>query len=244
MNKLQYFFTEAALELKRARGALSVQKSAGGNTEKQAKRVANAMAEIQAIKQSPAYLEAAKKRDEEKRQMKRNRDNKRRACMTEEEKEKEKKAARDRARIRRENGAYREWMDKPETKELRKKLKEKYRRQAGAIPRKMIAERTAKKRLINKEQVEAKKKNKEKFVIEFVGPPTPSSAMSEAEYYKWRTWNDADFYCKELDRAQTRKAKTRPGYRDSIVKWTDMPAAMKQAKHALYLVARQLEERA
>lgn len=65
--------------------------------------------------------------------------------------------------------------------------------------------------------------------------------MTEAEYYQWRINTQPDFYAKELDRAQRYKARTRPGYRDSIVRWSETPQSIKEIKHLQYLIARQIE---
>ena len=130
---------------------------------------------------------------------------------------------------------YKEWLER--SKESRRKRKEEYRRAAGVPSREELAQKAAAKAAA----AEALRIAKADFRANLIGPPKPRHAMTEAEYYAWRTRNDPDFYAKELDRAQRYKARTRPGYRDSIVKWSEMPQAVKQVKHLQYLISRQID---
>lgn len=163
------------------------------------------------------------------------------AVYSQEKREEHLRKAREREARRRAEGKVAKWRQKPETRELIRKNKEIYRRKNGAIERSEIANRAARRMDGLRIMAAEKKKAKELFDAAYVGPPAPRKTMTDAEYYRWRTRTDPDFYAKELDRAQNRKARTRPGYRDSIVKWAEMPAAVKQAKHAMYLIARELE---
>jgi hypothetical protein len=148
-----------------------------------------------------------------------------------------------RARIssqkRRDNGKTAEYESRPERKEMLRLHKEKARRAAGAIPRAVIAER--KQQRITAAAIRASPRAT--FAAEFIGPPTPAQAMTDTQLYAWRSKNDPDFYARELDRAQRYKARTRPGYRDSIIKWADMPAAVKEVKHLQFRIS-QLTRRA
>jgi hypothetical protein len=135
----------------------------------------------------------------------------------------------------RKTDVYRKWLIT--SRDQRVKLKEKYRRLSGARSREQIAllasERAAER--------DARRVARSSFKDNFVGPPTPKKGMSAADYYAWRLRSSPDFYARELDRAQSYKAKTRPRYKDSIIKWAEMPAAMKEVKHLQYLISRQLE---
>lgn len=132
---------------------------------------------------------------------------------------------------------YREWLIS--SRELRRTLKEKYRRQKGALTRDEIAARAS----ARAAAAEARRVAKTDFLAAFVGPPTPRSAMSKKDYYAWRARNEPEFYARELDRAQRYKARTRAGYRDSIIKWSEMPAMVKEVKHLQYLISRQINRR-
>lgn len=133
---------------------------------------------------------------------------------------------------RKANGKHQEYRSRPEVLEARRKYKEMKRRESGVIPR--DGNKKA-------EAAEQNRLDKAAFVENFIGPPIPSKAMTDAEHYKWRIRNDPDFYAKELDRAQRYKARTRAGYKDSLVKWAEVPQAMKEVKHLQYLISRQLK---
>lgn len=146
---------------------------------------------------------------------------------------------RDESRMRmaeyRKTSEYQEWLIK--SREMRRANKEKYRRAAGVPTRHEIAERAQQRA----QQAERRRLAKADFLQNFIGPPKPRKAMTDAEHYQWRICNEPDFYARELDRAQRYKARTRPGYRDSIVRWSDMPKPIKEVKHLQYLIARQIE---
>lgn len=155
--------------------------------------------------------------------------------MTSEER---KEKARIRMAAYRQTDAYKEWLQS--SRELRRSLKEKYRREAGATPRSELAEQTA----TRAAAIEARRLAKDDFFVCFIGPPPPHKAMTAAELYQWRIKNDRDFYARELDRAQRYKARTRPGYRGFIVGWSAMPDSVKEVKHLQYLIKRQIERTA
>jgi hypothetical protein len=143
-------------------------------------------------------------------------------------------------------GAYYRWKEQRKekvamTEDQRKKrvieLKTKYRRAAGVPSREELAQRAAEKAAA----ADARRIAKADFLARFIGPPKPLKAMNDAEHYAWRMRNDPEFYAKELDRAQRYKARTRPGYKDSIVKWAKTPPAVKQVKHLQYLISRQID---
>lgn len=136
--------------------------------------------------------------------------------------------ARERAEKYRKTAAYK---NAPSSSpEYRRAMKEKYRRQAGIPERKK-----------GKTNDSACKKKAAFIAAEnFVGPPKPSKALSEAAFYSWRVENNPVFYAKELDRAQRYKARTRHGYKDSILRWQDMPPEVVLAKHQMYLVSKQI----
>lgn len=147
--------------------------------------------------------------------------------------------ARERQASRRASGVDAAWRSQPEVRERIRLHKERYRRAAGIPSRADKASMTEQRR----RSEERKRIDRMSFIENFIGPPPPTrSEIGARAYYMWRMTNDADFYAKELDRAQRYKSNTRPGYRDSIVKWADMPAAVKQAKHAIYLIAKELKE--
>lgn len=148
-------------------------------------------------------------------------------------------ARNERARLRmaewRKTDDYRKWLVR--SRERRRKLKEKYRRQAGVSPR----ERKEKRDRGGVSGWEARRIEKAEFMTKFVGPPTAKQSMSAAEYYQWRIRSSPEFYVKELDRAQQYKVRVRAGYKESICKWVDMPIEVKEVKHLQYLISRQLE---
>lgn len=95
---------------------------------------------------------------------------------------------------------YRDLMDR--TRESRKARKEKYRREAGAVPRDVIHAKAVEKKISEAKQKELKKQ----FEDFFVGPPKPHSFLSKANYYRWRYQNDDEFREKEKIRSKTKKA--------------------------------------
>lgn len=200
-----------------------------------AKRTVEQMLASEIYKQiKDARAEAYKKREK---------DRKRLSGYDAKYREKNKSLINEKSRLRqaewRKTDQYREWLEK--SRERRAALNRKYRRAAGSQSRKEIAQRAAAKAAAKAAATEARRVAKADFVANFIGPPIPSKAMTDAEHYKWRIRNDPDFYAKELDRAQRYKARTRPGYKDSLVKWAEMPQTMKQVKHLQYLISRQLE---
>lgn len=143
---------------------------------------------------------------------------------------------RQRAAAHRLTDAYKEWLLR--SRDYRVEWKRNKRRADGALSREQIALRTAERAA----ERDARRVARNDFRNNFIGPPTPSKAMTDAQYYAWRVVSDPEFYTKELDRAQRYKARTRHGYKDSIIGWSEMPTAMKEVKHLQYLISRQLEK--
>lgn len=137
---------------------------------------------------------------------------------------------------------YKLWLEA--SVENRKRLKEKYRRAAGVPSISEIKHQTAQNQVIKQAEKERELLEKALALSEFVGPPKPSKKLlGESVYFKWRYMNDADFHMRELDRAQAYKARTRIGYKDSIVKWQDTPADLKELKHLHYLLTHEIERK-
>lgn len=137
---------------------------------------------------------------------------------------------------------YKLWLEA--SAENRKKLKEKYRRAAGAKSRTEIKHQALQNQAVKKAEEERAKTEKALATLEFVGPPKPSrKLLGESGYFRWRYMNDADFHMRELDRAQEYKARTRIGYKDSIVKWQNTPTALKELKHLQYLLTKAIERK-
>lgn len=105
-------------------------------------------------------------------------------------KEERNRKARERMAEFRKTEAYRQWLI--ESRDRRRQLKEKYRRQSGVPTVADIAERKKKKQL----RCEERKAARQKFKSQFIGPPKPGTAMSDAEYAKWRYKNDGGAYQK------------------------------------------------
>lgn len=168
--------------------------------------------------------------NEQQKEAKRERDRAYRARHVEALVERSKQAR----ELRRANGKEQEYRSRPEVMEARRKYKEMKRREAGIAPRDG-----------NKKAKAAEQKRLEKaaFIENFTGPPTPRKSLNDAEYYQWRIRNRPEFYARELDRAQRYKARTRPGYRDSIVGWAQMPQSVKEMKHLQYLISQQIQRR-
>lgn len=147
-----------------------------------------------------------------------------------------------RMEVFRQTPKYREWLKS--SAENRKRLKAKYRRNAGATSKAEIIARSADRAMASDAEKEQQRLAKELFLSEFVGPPKPSrKLLGEAIYFKWRYMNDAEFHMRELDRAQDYKARTRIGYKGSIVKWQDTPTALKELKHLHYLLTHEIERK-
>ena len=150
--------------------------------------------------------------------------------------------ARQRSAIARKNRTteeHKRWLDK--TREQRKYRKAKYRAQAGCKPRELIKAEAEKRRAEKEKAIEQRRLDHADFKALFVGPPTPKSAMSTAEYYRWRYSNDPEFMARELDRAQVWKNKTRAGYKASPVKWADVPPVVMEVKRLMYVINKQLK---
>jgi hypothetical protein len=230
----------AKLELKRARTAECVCRLYGsGDTSHQLARIANAIAAIDALKATPVFLDRLKRRADEKNVLKRAR-NKR---FAEANKDRLREKARDRAARARDSGAAAEYRSMPHVRQQILKSKERARRQRGAIPLFEVKAAAVERANERARQIELSRNAKNEFIRQFVGPPKPALALTDAQYYSWRMRNEPEFYVRELDRAQRYKARTRPGYRDSIVPWAATPTALKEAKHLQYLIGREINRR-
>lgn len=144
-------------------------------------------------------------------------------------------------RMARTEEEHKRWLD--ETREYRKQKKAKYRALAGCKPRELIASEAEKRRAAKAAAVEQRRQAMAEFKAQFVGPPSPKSAMNSADYYRWRYSNDPEFMARELDRAQVWKTKTRTGYKASPVKWADVPPVVMEVKRLMYVINKQLERK-
>ncbi len=226
----------AKLEKRRALTVASVNRAKRRRvSEYNLRRIKSAQDAVDALKLHPIFIERQHARSEEKKKIKAAG----RKRYLERHPDRARESARKAAAAYRKTDAYRRWLES--SRVLRTSLKAKYRRAAGATPREELAQRAAESAAARAAKVEARRIAKAAFLGSFTGPPTPSKSMTEGEYYVWRTRNDPDFYAKELDRAQRYKARTRPGYKDSIVKWAAMPPVVKEVKHLQYLISRQIE---
>ena len=236
---------DAKLEIDRARKALCAQAKTGRSVCDQQLRLEKAKQSLASILSGIEYAALIAKKDENQKKLRLERQKNRKNKIDADSKLRAAylKKARQRALANRKTDSYARWRKAPETRERIRKLKEKYRREAGAVPREVVSQQAAARRAKMNEIRQQRKRDRQDFLAAFVGPPSAGSrAVSKAQYYQWKMLNQADFYAKELDRAQSYKAKTRTGYRDSIVGWANMPKAVKEAKHAIYLIARQLKE--
>lgn len=224
----------AKLEKIRALTVASVNRARGlPVSDYNVRRVALAQKVIDDLKQHPVFVERRARRLEEKKAIKRAGD----ARYKEKHADKVRESAKKARELRKSNGKEAEYRASPERRDASRAYKENLRRECGAIPR---AEITKKKAEMDAAAA-ARRTSKAEFIASFIGPPIPSIAMTEAEYYAWKVKTRPEFYAKELDRAQRYKARTRPGYKDSLVKWAEMPMAVKEVKHLQYLISRELK---
>lgn len=234
MTETEFDVAMAAAKLEKARAlkVASVNRCQGRPvSEYNIKRIELAQQAIDELKRHPIAAARAQRRADEKRTIKIESNKRYRARHIDRLRE----SAREAGKKFRQSGKAAEYQSRPEVRERRIKLKEKYRRAAGCIPREQMTKMA--------DRAAAAAEARRLFRENFTGPPKPSKAMTEAQLYSWRLRNDPDFYAKELDRSQRYKARTRPGYKDSIVKWSDMPATVKQVKHLQYQIARQIHRR-
>lgn len=110
--------------------------------------------------------------------------------MAQSKEERNKKAVERMAEYRK-TEAYQRWLI--ESRERRKALKEKYRRERGCKPRTEIADQK-KQRAAEKDRQQEERR---RFKAQFIGPPRPSAGMSAAEYQRWRYRNDCGEYQKK-----------------------------------------------
>ncbi len=224
----------AKLEKQRALKVASVNRAHGYRvTEFNIQRINRAQEAIDALKCHPVFIERSRLRAEEKKSIKAAGNKRYRQSHP----EKVRDSARRSRQKRRENGLEAEYRRRPEVRHRIKQQKTQLRRAAGVPSREELAQRAAEKAAV----ANARRLAKANFIANFIGPPKPRAAMTESEYYAWRVRTDPDFYAKELDRAQRYKARTRPGYKDPIVKWAETPPAVKQVKHLQYLISRQID---
>lgn len=145
-----------------------------------------------------------------------------------------KRKDRERAAKRRESDAYKQWLES--SRQMRKDLKTKYRREKGARPMNVISAAASERRMAK----EARRINRPGSA-DFVGPLKPGYWMGDAAYYAWRCKSDPLYYAKELDRAQRYKVRTRHGYKGSVIEWQQMPADVIKSKHLVYLISKSLK---
>ena len=110
--------------------------------------------------------------------------------MAQSKEERNKKAVERMAEYRK-TEAYQRWLI--ESRERRKALKEKYRRERGCKPRTEIADQK-KQRAAEKDRQQEERR---RFKAQFIGPPRPRAVMSDAEYSRWRYRNDCGEYQKK-----------------------------------------------
>ena len=115
-----------------------------------------------------------------------------------------KRKNRERAARRRKTEAYRAWWER--SRELRRSLKEKYRRQAGAKPRIEIMEAARKRKLEKSAEISARLALDEMMRAEFVGPVPPSKKDDPSGYFTFRYRTDPNFREKEKARVAAKKA--------------------------------------
>ena len=109
--------------------------------------------------------------------------------MAQSKEERNKKAVECMAEYRK-TEAYQRWLI--ESRERRKALKEKYRRERGCKPRTEIADQK-KQRAAEKDRQQEERRM---FRAQFVGPPRPKAILNDAEYQRWRYRRDGGKYQK------------------------------------------------
>jgi hypothetical protein len=143
-----------------------------------------------------------------------------------------------RARMKefRKTDAYKVWLE--ESSEYRKALKAKYRAMAGCKSRAKRAE-------IRRQKMEAAdhvRAQREFFFAVFIGPPTPATAMNDADYMRWRYRNDTDVrgYHKEKRRRHVETVSISYARQQLGIK--DAPMELIEAKRLFILIKRQIKE--
>lgn len=128
------------------------------------------------------------------------------------------------------------------SRELRKALKCKYRRKAGAMPQAQISARAKEK---ERHAVE-RKMRREEFKLLFVGPQRPTrTSIGEACFYRWRYQNDENFRAKEIERTKRKKKSVPLYYANHLLGGNSerrYPVAVLQAKQLQHTIKHYLKD--
>lgn len=116
------------------------------------------------------------------------------AVWYEANKEREREHARARMAARRGTPEYAQWLEN--SRELRRQLKEKYRREAG------VKSRAAKKQ----ETAQRQERRRQEKLAAQIGPPWPPKFCDQAERNRWKMRNDPCYILNVRMRVQLRKA--------------------------------------
>lgn len=153
-------------------------------------------------------------------------------------KEEKKRKDRERAAAWRKTEDYARWLES--SRQRRIELKRKYRREAGARSRESIAEEAR----IKAARLEAKRADRIKAAMEFVGPPRPSSSKNNTAYVRLRYQTDAKFQEKEKARVAANKA-TVPTYyaRQMLGLGHSAPDELVEAKRLQLLIKKHIRSK-
>lgn len=204
-------------------------------SEKYEQRKAEARRRTAERKQSPEHQKYLEKRREEKAALRRE-NRKRLASKIKQDAiryDEYLKKARDRQSVRRNTEAYRQWL--VESKELRRKLKEKYRRQCGARQISEVRKEAEEKR-IKKRKLEEERRQ---FDDVFCGPRIPSDPKIR---YSIRYAASEDFRRAERDRTRAQKANLANWYVKYLLGVKDAPIDLIELKRVHMKIKRYLGE--
>lgn len=164
---------------------------------------------------------------EEKLSLKRAREKKYRLQLTETQRAERNEKARLRAAQWRKSPQYQDWLEK--SREKRKQLKEKYRRQQGCEPQQLRSARKAEKELQRRLEMQSKEEARIALEAAFVGPRIPEEHRARIEYAA-RYSADEAFRAKERARTVRRKKALPDWYVKHLLGMKNAPESLVKLK--------------